>query len=78
MSSAATASPRLGALSAPDQEPSFASGGPFGAFGKSASFKSPLNIQIVSFTREEGGYVNYDIMVILFQGVGCVVQAKEW
>jgi hypothetical protein len=82
MSSApAAASPRLGPMAAGDQEPSFAVGGSFGAFGKSTSFKSPINIQIMSFTREEGGFVNYDIMVILFQGLGCVLHfcpTKEW
>ena len=36
----------------------------FGAFGKSATFKAPLNVQIGSFTREDAGFVNYDIMVM--------------
>jgi hypothetical protein len=36
----------------------------FGAFGKSATFKAPLTIQIGSFTREDAGFVNYDIQVM--------------
>jgi hypothetical protein len=66
---AAAASPKLSPLSADllsaDSEPvTFSGGSIFGAFGKSASFKAPLKIQIVSFTREDEGHVNYHIMVI--------------
>ncbi len=62
-------SPKLSPLStdvsADVSEPvTFSGGSVFGAFGKSASFKAPLKIQIVSFTREDEGFVNYHIMVI--------------
>jgi hypothetical protein len=60
---AAAASPKFGPLAVDFEPSSFAGGSMFGAFGKSASFKSPITIKIVSFTREESGYVNYDIMV---------------
>ena len=55
-------SPKLGPSSA--DEGAFPSSSLFGAFGKSATFKAPLNVQIGSFTREDAGFVNYDIMVM--------------
>ena len=61
--SASVTSPKFGPLSVDFEPSSFAGGSMFGAFGKSASFKAPIAIKIVSFAREEAGYVSYDIMV---------------
>jgi hypothetical protein len=86
MSGAAASSPRIapissgissGSPSAAYYEPSsYASGSVFGAFGKTPSFKAPLHIQVVGFTREEEGFVNYEITVIIccFRAGGCF----EW
>jgi hypothetical protein len=69
MSAAAAPSPKIapissGSPSAADYEPSsYASGSVFGAFGKSPSFKAPLRVQVVGFTREDEGFVNYEITV---------------
>jgi hypothetical protein len=45
-------------------EGAFPSSSVFGAFGKTATFKAPLNVQIGSFAREDAGFVNYDVLVM--------------
>ncbi len=71
MSGAAAPSPKVVPISpsspgAADDEPSSyasASGSIFAAFGRAPSFKAPLRVQVVKFTREDEGFVNYDITV---------------
>ena len=81
MSGAAAPSPKVASISprspgAADDEPSSyasASASIFAAFGRAPSFKSPLRVQVVKFTREDEGFVNYDITVIvLFEGAAGV------
>ena len=69
MSGAAAPSPKVVPISprSDDEPSSYASPSAsiFAAFGKTPSFKAPLRVQVVKFTREDEGFVNYDITVIM-------------